>query len=199
MPSVGPRNRQGPQGEQGPQGLSAYEIALENGFRGTEDEWLESLKGDRGARGPKGERGEKGEPGETKIIYAGSISGGGSGEPGPPGPEGPEGPPGSFEFQSEIQRTILSSIAAYDKEIDILYADQGLRFERVISATYSSDDFPDSEMTKQVYWLDAQTMNQRIEKIEYTGGILTSGVRRIFNYNQEGIRFRLDSISTEIF
>lgn len=26
-------------------GLSAYEVAVENGFQGTEEEWLESLKG----------------------------------------------------------------------------------------------------------------------------------------------------------
>lgn len=30
------------------QGKSAYEIAVENGFEGTEAEWLESLKGDKG-------------------------------------------------------------------------------------------------------------------------------------------------------
>ena len=29
-------------------GLSAYEIAVKNGFDGTEDQWLESLKGDAG-------------------------------------------------------------------------------------------------------------------------------------------------------
>ena len=28
----------------GPQGKSAYEIAVEHGFTGTEEEWLESLK-----------------------------------------------------------------------------------------------------------------------------------------------------------
>ncbi|MBO6178535.1 MAG: hypothetical protein J6M62_03625 [Selenomonadaceae bacterium] len=30
---------------QGEQGLSAYEVAVKNGFEGTEEEWLESLKG----------------------------------------------------------------------------------------------------------------------------------------------------------
>lgn len=37
-------NLEGIEGPQGPQGLSAYEIALINGFTGTEDEWLDSLK-----------------------------------------------------------------------------------------------------------------------------------------------------------
>ena len=32
--------------EAGLQGKSAYEIAVENGFQGTEQEWLESLKGE---------------------------------------------------------------------------------------------------------------------------------------------------------
>lgn len=32
-------------------GLSAYEIAVQNGFEGTEKQWLESLKGEKGADG----------------------------------------------------------------------------------------------------------------------------------------------------
>lgn len=41
---VGPQGPQGIQGIQGPEGKSAYEVAVENGFTGTEEEWLESLK-----------------------------------------------------------------------------------------------------------------------------------------------------------
>lgn len=43
-------------------GESAYEIALKLGFKGTEEEWIASLKGQNGE---KGERGEKGEPGKS--------------------------------------------------------------------------------------------------------------------------------------
>ncbi len=43
-------------------GLSAYEIAVKNGFIGTEQEWLESLKGD------KGETGESGSSSKAEII-----------------------------------------------------------------------------------------------------------------------------------
>jgi len=42
-------------------GLSAYTIAVENGFRGTEEEWLESLKGPQGDTGPQGIQGPAGE------------------------------------------------------------------------------------------------------------------------------------------
>ena len=38
--------------------VSAYAIAVENGFEGTEAEWLESLKGDTGAKGDTGESGK---------------------------------------------------------------------------------------------------------------------------------------------
>lgn len=46
-------------------GKSAYEVAVANGFEGTETEWLESLKGKDGAQGIQGIQGEKGDPGKT--------------------------------------------------------------------------------------------------------------------------------------
>lgn len=52
-------------GGTGADGKSAYEIALEHGFEGTEEEWLASLKGDPGEQGPQGEPGAAGEPGHT--------------------------------------------------------------------------------------------------------------------------------------
>lgn len=44
--------------------VSAYGIAVKNGFEGTEEEWLESLKGEKGEKGNTGEQGEQGERGE---------------------------------------------------------------------------------------------------------------------------------------
>ena len=38
----------------GPQGLSAYQIAVQNGFSGTETAWLVSLQGNDGPQGPQG-------------------------------------------------------------------------------------------------------------------------------------------------
>ena len=51
-------------GAQGIQGLSAYQVAVQHGFEGTEDEWLISLKGEKGETGPKGDKGDPGEKGE---------------------------------------------------------------------------------------------------------------------------------------
>lgn len=51
-------------GTPGKDGKSAYEIAVSNGFEGTEEEWIASLKGEKGDPGPKG---EKGDPGTTNY------------------------------------------------------------------------------------------------------------------------------------
>lgn len=45
-------------------GKSAYEIALDKGFKGNELEWLLSLKGEKGEKGEKGDQGEKGDKGD---------------------------------------------------------------------------------------------------------------------------------------
>ncbi len=45
-------------------GKSAYDIAVENGFSGTYQEWLDSLKGEVGDTGSEGDKGETGNPGE---------------------------------------------------------------------------------------------------------------------------------------
>lgn len=39
----------------GDPGDSAYDVAVANGFEGTEQEWLDSLKGEPGAPGDKGD------------------------------------------------------------------------------------------------------------------------------------------------
>lgn len=68
---------QGPQGEQGPAGQSAYQLALDKGFEGTEEEWLESLKGEDGApggQGPEGPEGPKGDTGATPDFSIGEVN-----------------------------------------------------------------------------------------------------------------------------
>ena len=51
----------------GADGASAYEIAVENGYTGTEAEWLTSLKGQKGERGEKGEKGDTGAAGKDGM------------------------------------------------------------------------------------------------------------------------------------
>ena len=57
----------------GTRGYSAYEVAVQNGFEGTVDEWLESLVGSVGAEGPQGEPGPQGIPGTPPQIRIGRV------------------------------------------------------------------------------------------------------------------------------
>lgn len=98
----GPKGDKGDPGEQGPQGepgLSAYEIAVDNGFEGTEEEWLESLVGPEGAQGPEG----------------------------PQGPQGPEGPQGPQGLQGEqgpagVDGTGVTILGSYADESALISA-----------------------------------------------------------------------------
>ena len=90
-------------GEDLPRGKSAYEVAVENGFNGTETEWLASLKGATGAPGADGKDGTDGKTpyvGDNGNWYIGADdtgkpSRGAKGEPGSPGAKGDKGDPGA--------------------------------------------------------------------------------------------------------
>ena len=64
-------------------GKSAYAIAVAHGYKGTESEWLESI---RGVQGPQGVPGPQGEPGAI-------------------GKPGPQGEPGSAERAAELLKS----------------------------------------------------------------------------------------------
>lgn len=72
----------------GPQGISAYGVAVENGFVGDESAWLVSLIGPQGNVGPKGDTGDEGPQGPKGDK-------GDKGDTGDTGPMGPQGPVGA--------------------------------------------------------------------------------------------------------
>ncbi len=57
---TGPAGPAGPQGEPGADGASAYEVAVEQGYTGTEAEWLATLVGPEGPQGIEGPMGSQG-------------------------------------------------------------------------------------------------------------------------------------------
>lgn len=74
---------EGGAGEPGADGASAYEVAVANGFVGTEAEWLESLVGPvgaDGATGPQGPAGADGAPGADGADGVGVPTGGSTGQ-----------------------------------------------------------------------------------------------------------------------
>ena len=111
----------GNQGPAGNNGLSAYQIALNNGFVGTETQWLNSLQGTPGQQGPTGPVGPQGLTGNnglsayqialsngfvgTETQWLNSLQGatgqvGPQGPVGATGPQGPQGPSGSGGFST---------------------------------------------------------------------------------------------------
>ena len=72
----------GPAGPAGADGASAYEVAVQNGFVGTEAQWLASLVGPAGADGSPGADGAKGDKGDPGPAGADSTV------PGPAGADG---------------------------------------------------------------------------------------------------------------
>ena len=92
-------------GETGIEGKSAYQVAVEKGFIGTETEWIASLKGEIGPMGPQGIQGKTGPQGIQGEIGPQGIQG----EIGPIGPQGiqgkigPQGPKGdSYQITKSV-------------------------------------------------------------------------------------------------
>lgn len=93
-------------------GQSAYALAVQLGYTGSESAWIASLKGakgdkgDTGAQGPRGATGPQGPQGPTGATGARGATGatgpqgrqgptGATGATGPRGPQGPQGPAGA--------------------------------------------------------------------------------------------------------
>lgn len=116
----------GPVGPAGEDGKSAYEIAVENGFQGTETEWLASLKGAPGSPGQKGEDGfsptvsnapnaandgtvvtitDKNGPHSFEVLNG---EDGAPGAPGTPGEDGIDGTDGVTFTPSVSEEGVLS-------------------------------------------------------------------------------------------
>ena len=82
--------------------LSAYGIAVKHGYAGTEEEWLESLRGPEGPAGETGPQGPQGVPGtvsfdeltEEQLAML-------KGDKGDKGEQGPQGPIGYTGAQGE--------------------------------------------------------------------------------------------------
>lgn len=99
----------GVDGKDGADGKSAYQIAVDAGYTGTETEWLASLKGEKGdtgeagASGEKGEKGDRGEKGDT----------GAAGKDGTNGKDGADG----FSPSAKVEKTgSVVTITITDKD-----------------------------------------------------------------------------------
>ena len=101
----------------GADGASAYEIAVENGYTGTEAEWLTSLKGQKGERGEKGEKGDTGEQGLQGIQGEKGEKGdtGAAGKDGMNGTDGRDGANGFSPTATVMETDAGAVISITDK------------------------------------------------------------------------------------
>ena len=96
-------------GKDGVDGKSAYQIAVDNGYPGTEQAWLASLKGDKGDTGEPGAAGEKGEPGEKGDTG----TAGKDGRDGTDGAAGRDGVNGASAYEIAVQHGYGGSETAW--------------------------------------------------------------------------------------
>lgn len=145
---------QGAPGASGADGASAYEVAVENGFVGSEAEWLDSLQGVPGPAGQDGQdgsQGAKGDPGEdgksayqiwldegntgSEQDFIDSLKGergeqgiqglpGADGADGEQGPKGDKGDPGTTDY-NELDNKPTLGTAASANTTDFATAAQG--------------------------------------------------------------------------
>ena len=91
-------------------GYSAYNIAVMEGYEGTVDEWLESLKGEKGDKGDQGDPGPQGEKGDTGLP-------GLDGETGPKGDKGDKGDTGNGIYAVVLRADYTLSIYFTDGSV----------------------------------------------------------------------------------
>lgn len=94
----GGADKPGPPGPKGDDGLSAYQVWLEAGNKGTEADFLASLKGAKGDTGTPGAKGDTGAKGDQGIQGA-------KGDAGTPGAKGDTGADGKQGIQGEKGQT----------------------------------------------------------------------------------------------
>lgn len=109
----------GARGATGPDGLSAYEVAVAEGFVGTEQEWLASLQGAPGVDGIDGTNGTNGLSAYEIAVADGFVGteqewlASLEGPVGPIGPIGPIGPAGNgaiIPYASSLPVTLTSLV-----------------------------------------------------------------------------------------
>ena len=109
-------------------GKSAYAIAVAHGFRGTEQEWLDSLKG---LQGPQGEPGPKGDPFTYEDFTAEQLEA----LKGPKGDKGEDGRDGASATADNakallLQGNVWCESASVDDVLTALISTVGKPFPR---------------------------------------------------------------------
>ena len=155
------------------EGLSAYEVYLKNGGTLSEEEWLESLKGDTGPTGANGKDGKDGKSAYESWLDAGNTGteedfiNSLKGEKGDIGPTGPTGPTGANGIDGKDGKDGIDGKSAYESWLDA-------------GKTGTEEDFINSSKG------DSYSISEIIEDTDMT--IKDSGIYRVLASDQVSLR-----------
>ena len=142
--------------EDGVDGKSAFEIAKEHGFEGSEEEWLESLRGPQGEVGPMGPEGPKGKTGASAYMAWKTIPGNEEGtvedfmeslrgEVGPQGPQGEKGDKGENGLSAYmLAKTYDGFVGSMQEWLDTLVGPIGPAGEK--GEAFKYEDFTPEQL-----------------------------------------------------
>ena len=139
-------------GENGIDGKSAYQLAVEKGFAGTEAEWIASLKGEIGPIGPQGEIGPQGLKGETGAT----------------GPQGIQGPKGDNYQITEADYAAIAGMVSVPSKTSELTNDSNFITEVKLNGESVVNE--DGSINLQLGSLDT-TLGETITCNQAIGGI----------------------------
>ena len=142
-------------GENGIDGKSAYQLAVEKGFVGTETEWIASLKGETGPMGPQGIQGKIGPQGLK-------------GETGATGPQGIQGPKGDNYQITEADYAAIAGMVSVPSKTSELTNDSNFITEVKLNGESVVNE--DGSIDLQLGSLDT-TLGETITCNQAIGGI----------------------------
>lgn len=161
--------------QDGKNGKSAYEIAVEHGFVGDEQAWLDSLRGQDGKDGAQGAPGEPGAPGKD----------GADGQDGTPGKDGVDGAPGAPGEPGQDGKDGLDGKSAY--EIAVEYGYEGT--EQEWAAQFSDKVLGDrivSAFVNESYHLILVKADGTTVDAGYVGTVVTPGGSTVLGKDEDG-------------
>jgi hypothetical protein len=153
-------------GPPGADGKSAYEIAVDEGFVGTEQEWLDSLVGEKGDPGDPGNPGDPGAPGE-KGDKGDKGDQGDPGIQGIPGEQGPSGADGDGTayygqiFTQTSQTVTITTAGDYEPMAITGTFDTGNSYETVASGFGIENDSGSAQLFTVIATADLSVGNNK--------------------------------------
>lgn len=133
----------------GARGKSAYQVAVDNGFEGTEKEWLESLIGADGAPGPMGPMGPAGKDGKDGTMKFEELT-----EEEKASLKGEPGPKGDSYVLTEADKAEIASMVEVGTDFHPgpgLYLDEDGQLGIRLGEAFGIG--PEGELTTESYWI----------------------------------------------